>query len=93
MDSHSPELLMADPLFQQLLGFLGERLSDLDRNAIYTAKKLCGDECWKLLSQQSEVSPNLLGKMISFMADRKLLPIEKMDRNSENALLYRVVSS
>ncbi len=63
------------------------RLPDLERDASYTAKRLCGKEFWRHLNNGER---RMAGRCIAYMVTRNLLPLTFAETRHEYPKKYQL---
>ncbi len=64
-----------------------EGLPDLERDASYTAKRLCGKEFWRHLNNGER---RMAGRCIAYMVTRNLLPLTFAETRHEYPKKYQL---
>lgn len=74
--------------YNQLLQYILERLSELVKGKIYTAKRLCGLDYWRTLDRGCQL---LTGRCIAHMVVHKRLPLAFVKHAHEYPLKYQII--
>lgn len=70
-----------------IVDLISSNLKKLTHDRVYLAKDLIGVDDWDALDTGMKIN---IGKMISMLADKKLLPISAAGKKTDNKCIYRL---